>query len=769
MAVNIGVNIQRSPNRINQALREAGVNGQYPKLLFDFDDEYYLTNGSSKTFANAMTFARAGNATMVDSDGKIKWAPHNIFPSSEDISFNPSGNATLTDGYEDPAGTDKAVLLESNGSGNFLRLATAITVKENTEYKWNVFHRNLIGTAKIGAYDVSNGSNIGDVDITATSSTWELTTFSFTTPAGCTSIYVYYARDFLNSSSSVECAFPHLYRSDLGGMVNNPDRGDSYVPTTSSAVYLPRRGHHKYNGDQWVNKGILVESKARTNLVTYSNDFSQWTVSNATKLLNQITAPDGTTTGAKIVDNTVAQNHYIESPVLTLSSGAVTGSVYLKAGELTFARVRLNSTSAQVRAWFNLATGVVDSVDVGGIATIEDAGNGWYRCSLTEQASTSTASDAKLQVFLQSAGSFQTSYTGDGISGLYVWGGQLENPVSTPSSYIPTNGSSVTRAAETVTVPYANLPWPTPTYIGDELVTNGTFDTDTSGWSANVSASLSVVSQQLKVERIATGYGQGYQAVTVTAGKVYEVSAYGKLESGATGWILIGDTSSTQKYVTQGVPSGGASYTFYIVPDSTNIKITGQTHNVNIGDAVILDNISVREINPLSVSIAVKGEITYADSDLYEDANFFRWYEASTDRLDIRLDGNSTNVGRPVAVMAANNVQDTSIFGFSEYIADGAINQPYNLAGRYGSTFIQLSVDGSNATANTTPTSLPDLSATNLQLAFKYNGTISEFRIWDKDIGDTGIAEATKPSLEPSLSLTFDGQPSSFTNTGLTL
>jgi len=34
----------------------------------------------------------------------------------------------------------------------------------------------------------------------------------------------------------------HLYRSDLGGMVDNPDRGDSYVPTTSAAVYMPRRG-----------------------------------------------------------------------------------------------------------------------------------------------------------------------------------------------------------------------------------------------------------------------------------------------------------------------------------------------------------------------------------------------------------------------------------------------------------------------------------------------------------------------------------------------
>ena len=69
MSVNIGINIQRSPNRINQQLREAGVLGKYPKLLLDFKDEYYLTNGSSKTLANAITHARNGNATMTDGYG----------------------------------------------------------------------------------------------------------------------------------------------------------------------------------------------------------------------------------------------------------------------------------------------------------------------------------------------------------------------------------------------------------------------------------------------------------------------------------------------------------------------------------------------------------------------------------------------------------------------------------------------------------------------------------------------------------------------------
>jgi len=89
MPVNIGVNIQRSPNRINQQLREAGVEGKFPKLLLDFKDQYYLASGGSKTLANAVTHARSGNAVMTDgygpelvvngsySDGTTGWTASN--------------------------------------------------------------------------------------------------------------------------------------------------------------------------------------------------------------------------------------------------------------------------------------------------------------------------------------------------------------------------------------------------------------------------------------------------------------------------------------------------------------------------------------------------------------------------------------------------------------------------------------------------------------------------------------------------------------------
>ena len=71
------------------------------------------------------------------------------------------------------------------------------------------------------------------------------------------------------------------------------------------------------------------------------------------------------------------------------------------------------------------------------------------------------------------------------------------------------------------------------------------------------------------------------------------------------------------------------------------------------------------------------------------------------------------------------------------------INVPFNIASRHGSTFINGAIDGTALTADTTPTALPDLSATDLNLAFDYMGTIRQLRIWNQDLGDTGIAEAS--------------------------
>jgi len=71
------------------------------------------------------------------------------------------------------------------------------------------------------------------------------------------------------------------------------------------------------------------------------------------------------------------------------------------------------------------------------------------------------------------------------------------------------------------------------------------------------------------------------------------------------------------------------------------------------------------------------------------------------------------------------------------------INVPFNIASRHGSTFINGAVDGVALTADLTPTALPDLSATDMDIGSTFMGTIKLFRVWADDLTDAGIAEAS--------------------------
>jgi hypothetical protein len=196
------------------------------------------------------------------------------------------------------------------------------------------------------------------------------------------------------------------------------------------------------------------------------------------------------------------------------------------------------------------------------------------------------------------------------------------------------------------------------------------------------------------------------------------------------------------------------SWDIVFVAQSSTTYVTLYANSTSDTGYAEYDNISVREINPLSVSIAMDGRMTYADTNQNSEVLFVEWKKDGTEQIFWRLK-TAQATGRLDFFSEKNDVLNRVSSGNSFYSPD--INIPINFASRHGSTFINGAVDGVALTENTTPTALPDLDSIDLKLAYDYMGTIGTFRVWDKDLGDDGIVEATNPSLEPSLSLTFEG------------
>jgi len=535
------------------------------------------------------------------------------------------------------------------------------------------------------------------------------------------------------------------YRSDLGGMVNNPDTGTSYVPTTSAAVYQARRNHYTYNGISWVNSGLLLETEARTNLIQYSEDFTDasWVPNDTGTLLTNATGPDGETSATTLVDSNASGTGivlvYVERTVL--SATAHTFSIFAKADQLSWLILRNTTWTnlADSQTSFNLSNGTIGTTAAVHTATIQDFENGWYRCSITF---TPDAVDltGRIQVVCGGADN-NTTVDLDGTSSILIYGAQFEKG-STPSSYMPNYGTAAgtTRPTESLQIAAADMPWPTPNVIGTEAVTNpGDPFLSTTGYSAGGAATLSVDTDRLKVSQT-TGYTDG--VFTVLASDIFLQPTVVSFD------VDFGSASLVQVQAGNGTFGNGSIFTINFFSSGTYNIVTaagfggsaGLSFKASSAADFFLSRVSVREIDPLSVSLQMQGKITYADEGVEAQQTFARWYDDASNYITIDLDTDSTDTGE------VNFEQQDGTGGTGTVTADTyspGILVPYNIASRNTSTAINGATDGTAGTEDTTPTALPDLSAKDFSLGHDYMGTIGLFRAWNKDIGDTGIEDAT--------------------------
>lgn len=231
----------------------------------------------------------------------------------------------------------------------------------------------------------------------------------------------------------------------------------TYVQTVASAYYGPR---FDYDPATLAPRGLLIEEQ-RVNLLLYSEQFDNagWTKSNATVTANATASPDGTTTADKLVEDSSNTSHFTRQNATGVIGTAYTSTVFVKAAERTAAVVTHFDGSAFCGVSINLSTGALSTppadlglTDASATSSVQNFGNGWFRVSVTRTQITTTT--LQTRVFTQSGSN--GIYLGNGTSGIFVYGAQVEAGAFA-TSYIPTVASTVTRAADNATITGTNF------------------------------------------------------------------------------------------------------------------------------------------------------------------------------------------------------------------------------------------------------------------------------------------------------------------------
>jgi hypothetical protein len=309
-------------------------------------------------------------------------------------------------------------------------------------------------------------------------------------------------------------------------------------------------------------------------------------------------------------------------------------------------------------------------------------------------------------------------------------GNDLRIRAVSPSLDVTIDNISVKEAARIA-------PWPTPRVIGEELVVNGGFDSDASGWTADADGTIAWDAGAITYTGVAVGptFMSFYQDVAVSAGSVYQISFDITDLTPANEVRLQMDGAN----VITGASTVGSYSAIYVASSSTEQLGIGIVGGL-AGETFSIDNISVKEIDPLVVAIQVSGRMTYADEGAQDTVRFLTWQADVSNYIRQRIDTNSTNTGAFFTLQnSAGTLNLVAQIG-GQY--SPGVNVPFNIASYHGSTFINGAVGGTALTANTNPTALPDLSSTDLSVGYDFMGNIEQVSIW---VG--GITDVTSGNL----------------------
>jgi len=377
------------------------------------------TDGSTPAEGN-FTFTRGSNlsATRVNASQLIEKGRENVFTYSNDFS-NSAWNlkaGTFTQGVEDPNGGNTAWSWTAQNTDPYIYQQLSVS----GVYTLSIYAKGVGST--IGAnFQLRNAASTPNFTLTNEWQRFEIYNIPSNSNLG-----------FEFGNPAVVGDVVHIFAAQLElGLVATP-----YIETgatTAQAGILENTPRLDYSGGATCPSLLLEPS--RTNNIQYSENItsSWWLLSNVTTLDNQGISPEGLNNAGKIT--------------LTSTGGCVIYRTSLVIGDGVlsfFAKPETLSTGSRVRvsvdgvgeAYWNI-DGTLNAVTGGTAENGESYGNGWFRFSYNVPS-----------------GSVANYGVQEGVIGdtMLVYGMQVEPNASYPTSYIPTYGTSQTRAFDNTTL-----------------------------------------------------------------------------------------------------------------------------------------------------------------------------------------------------------------------------------------------------------------------------------------------------------------------------
>jgi len=443
---------------------------ELPSLDLRFAEDKSLVDAT--TGSNLVDFTRASSGTYVGSDGLIKTAVTNLLLQSEDFSTTwsasgasvsadqtiaPDGNTTadkLVCGTGTPIyqGIQQAITATSSAT----RFSVYVKAAEIDQVELRSFNPADLAIFELSTQQVLSQSGSPDPTITDAGNGWYRCSITSSSSAA-TSFRISLASGGNRTFTPIPGAGLYLW----GAQLEQSSTVGEYIPTTSTINSAPRFDHDPTTGE---SLGLLVE-ESRTNLLEYSEDFTDpyWGSNNVngTITTNQAAAPDGTITANLYTEDNTTNGRYFAKSNSFTSGTFYTISIWAKQASGTrylgfvLQQAAFGSTCIASFTLSGPGSYNINSSGTGTTANIQQFSNGWYRCSLTSQATVTTFAGVQFRLS-SSPINGATSYTGDGTSGIYIWGAQLEAG-SFPTSYIPTSGSGGDRSADVASITGANF------------------------------------------------------------------------------------------------------------------------------------------------------------------------------------------------------------------------------------------------------------------------------------------------------------------------